>query len=151
VTLSSKGTIFICKFEGFKPKPYKDENGIWTIGYGTTYYPDDTRVQETDKAISTDMARIYLTHHINKSVVPSIISLSIPFSQTQFDALASFIYNIGMGHFEASSLLISMKNRASNDIITTNFKKWNKAGGKILPGLTTRRTAEANLYCNGIY
>ena len=151
MTLSDQGAVFICKFEGFKPKPYKDANGIWTIGYGTTYYPSDTRVQETDKAISTDMARIYLTHHINRSVAPSILALCLPLSQARFDALASFIYNIGMGHFEGSTLLISIKKGVSNDIITTDFKKWNKAGGKVLPGLTTRRAAEANLYCNGIY
>ena len=151
MTLSDQGAIFICKFEGFKSKPYKDANGIWTIGYGTTYYPDDTRVRQTDAVITKDIARNYLAHHINKSVAPSINDLHIPFSQSQFDALASIIYNIGMGHFEGSSLLFSIKNRASSDIIMADFKKWNKAGNKILPGLTNRRAAEANLYCNGIY
>jgi len=67
-------------------------------------------------------------------------------NQNQFDALTSFAYNVGIGGFKKSTLLKLVKANANNPLIRNEFAKWNKAGGKVLKGLTNRRKEEADLY-----
>jgi lysozyme len=67
-------------------------------------------------------------------------------SQSQFDALASFCYNVGTGNLQKSTLIKKVNANPQDTTIRAEFMKWNKAAGKVLLGLTRRRTAEANLY-----
>jgi lysozyme len=67
-------------------------------------------------------------------------------NQNQFDALVSFCYNVGPGNLKSSTLLKKVNANPNDPTIRTEFLKWNKGGGKVLAGLTRRRTAEANLY-----
>jgi len=151
MTLSDQGAQFICAFEGFKSKPYQDSGGVWTIGYGTTFYPNGTAVKGSDPAITTQQGIQYLQSHANSQVSPGLNSLLPGISQNQFDALSCFIYNVGMGNFKTSSLLRDIKAGAGTDVITADFAKWNKGGGQVLAGLVKRRAAEADLYCNSNY
>lgn len=70
-------------------------------------------------------------------------------SQTKFDAVVDFTYNLGGGNLGKSTLLKNIN--AGKDVTKENFTDWNRAGGKVVNGLTTRRTDEWNLFSNGNY
>ncbi len=72
-----------------------------------------------------------------------------PVSQNQFDSIVSFAYNLGLGNLKKSTLLKKVNANPADSTILAEFAKWNKAGGKVLAGLTLRRKAEAELYSKG--
>ncbi len=149
--ISLSGANFIAQFEGFSAKPYTDAVGVWTIGYGTTMYPDGRKVASGDAPVSKEQGLNYLLHHVNALVSPYINKTFPSLSQPQFDSLCSFAYNLGAGALERSSLRISILKKIGCEEITENFARWNKAGGKVLAGLTRRREAEAKLFCTEQY
>ena len=134
----------IKQFEGCRLKAYKDSVGIWTIGYGTTYYPSGKSVQEGDKC-TQDEAEFYLKYHVLEFSA-KVSQLVNKVNQHQFDALVSFAYNVGAGSLRKSTLLKKVNTNPEDPTIESEFMKWNKAGGKVLNGLTKRRQAEADLY-----
>lgn len=137
----------IKKFEGCILNAYPDPgtgNLPITIGYGSTMYPDGKRIKMGEK-ITIEMADKLLQWEVNtKSKV--IDSLEIKFNQNQFDAIVCFAFNVGISALQKSTLLKLAKANPNNPAIKNEFLKWNKAGGKILNGLTKRRQAEAELY-----
>lgn len=141
-----KGLALIKKYEGFKSKPYLDPVGIPTIGYGATYYPNKKKVTMKDKAISEQEASSLLVEMLK--VYESQVSLLVrkPVNQNQFDALVSFCYNLGATNLSKSTLLKKVNANPNDKTIANEFVKWNKAGGKVLNGLTKRRKDEAALY-----
>lgn len=144
--ISNKGLDLIKDFEGFYSKPYLDPIGIPTIGYGATYYPNKVKVTMKDKAISkeyaTELLKVILVSYENdvKRLVKSKLT------QVQFDALVSFTYNLGGANLSKSTLLKKVNANPNDKSIANEFLKWNKAGGKVLNGLTKRRQDESNLY-----
>ncbi len=154
MTISDKGLKLICSFEGFSAKPYPDPGTgakPYTIGYGTTVYPNKVAVTMQDAPVTKELAMTYVRDHIEKQMA-SWLTTNLPnLTQNQYDSVCSFIYNIGLGNFKTSSLLADIKKGATNDIITADFNKWTKGGGKVLQGLVKRRAVEAALYCNGTY
>jgi lysozyme len=76
-------------------------------------------------------------------------SVTTRLSQTQFDALVDFTYNLGSSNLSKSTLLKNVN--AGNDVTKANFTDWNHARGKVVQGLTVRRTDEYNLYTTGSY
>ena len=147
--LSEKGIDLIKEFEGFRSAPYKDAVGIPTIGYGNTYYLDGRKVSMSDKPLSKQEAHDLKLAITNRDFVPKVRKLlensKVPVTQEMFDALVSLAYNIGTGAFERSSVLRHLVNgdkKAAADAILM----WNKAGGKVLAGLTRRRQAERELF-----
>jgi len=143
---SLKGLDVIKKYESLKLKPYLCPAGVPTIGWGSTYYEDGTRVRLTDAPISKERAQELLanTVHVFEKAVDSYTRDDI--NQNQFDALVSFAYNVGTGNLKSSTLLKKVNANPSDETIRTEFMKWDKAGGKQLAGLTRRRKAEADLY-----
>jgi lysozyme len=144
--IGSKGLDLIKSFEGLSLTPYLCPAHIPTLGYGATYYPDGTKVKITDKAITQEKANemlLSMLKHYEKTV-DSYCRDDI--NQNQFDALVSFAYNCGVGNLKSSTLLKKVNVNPNNESIAGEFLKWNKAGGKVLVGLTRRRTAELNLY-----
>jgi lysozyme len=144
--LNNKGYLFITKHEGLKLKPYLCPAKIPTIGYGNTYYADGKRVTLLDKQITKQEALEMFKEIANKFAkrVDTLVTSNI--TQNQFNALVSFAYNVGTGNF-ASSTLLKKVNKNPNDLtIKAEFLKWNKAGGKVINGLTNRRIDEADLY-----
>lgn len=143
---SQKCIDLIKKFEGYISKSYKCPAGIWTIGYGSTMWSDGKKVKEGE-TINLQGAELLLNWELNKKAV-ALKELSI--NQNQADALLSFIYNIGVGAFDKSTLKKKIKANPNDATIKDEFMKWNKArvAGKLveLKGLTLRRTAEVNLY-----
>lgn len=142
---SDKGLQLIKQFEGFSAKPYKCPAGIPTIGYGATYYPDGKKVTLRDKPVSeadaTAMLRSMLVQYENG--VERYVQ--VPITQGQFDALVSFAYNLGLAALKGSTLL-RLVNERNFVGAAAQFSRWNKASGKVLPGLTRRREAERKLF-----
>lgn len=132
-------------FEGFVKCPYRDQVGIPTIGIGTTVYPNGKKVSMTDPCISFEQASDYVRNHI--APLEEMLTTLLPtLNQNQFDALISFIYNVGDGAFKNSTLLKKAKINKDDPTIRDEFAKWKKAGGKVLSDLVSRRKQEADLY-----
>ena len=144
--ISQKGLDLIKRFEGLELKPYKCPAGIPTIGYGNTYYPSGAKVKLTDPAITQIVAEALLKFLLGsyEKDVDSFCRDDI--NQNQFDALTSFAYNCGSRNLKSSTLLKKVNANPADPTIKAEFLKWNKGGGKVLPGLTKRRQAEADLY-----
>jgi lysozyme len=127
-------------------KPYVCAGGINTIGYGSTYYTNGKKVTLQDKPITKEQAEELIKHSLStyEKAVDSFCRDDI--SQSQFDALVSFAYNLGTGALQKSTLIKKVNANPQDPTIKAEFFKWNKAGGRALAGLTKRRQAEADLY-----
>lgn len=139
MTTSQAGRDLIKKYEGLRLKAYKCPAGVWTVGYG------HTRGVTSSTEISQSMADLFLLDDI-RPLERYINKLGINFRQGQFDALVSFMFNLGEGNFNKSTLKKKILAGGNDDDIATEFKKWNKAGGKVLDGLTKRREEEAEMW-----
>jgi lysozyme len=139
------GIEVIKKYEGFSADPYLCPAGVPTIGYGSTRWFDGYRITMDSRTISRDDATRLLQmelHHI-ESAVPRLIKA--PLTQNQFDALASFTFNLGSGRLQSSTLRARV-NRLDYDGAADEFPKWCKAANKVLPGLVRRRAEERQLW-----
>jgi lysozyme len=144
--LDNKGYLLITNHEGLKLKPYLCPAKIPTIGYGNTYYPDGKRVTLLDKDITKQEAFDMFKEVANRFAkrVDTLVTSNL--NQNQFNALVSFAYNVGTGNFSSSTLLKKVNRNPDDLTIKDEFLRWNKAGGKVLNGLTNRRNEEAILY-----
>jgi lysozyme len=144
--LDNKGYLFITKHEGLSLKPYLCPAKIPTIGYGNTYYLDGKRVTLLDKEITKQQAFEMFKEIANRfgKRVDELVTSNI--NQNQFNSLVSFAYNVGTGNFSSSTLLKKVNKNPNDLTLKAEFLRWNKAGGKILNGLTNRRNEEADLY-----
>jgi lysozyme len=136
----------IKQFEGYRSKAYLDAVGVPTIGYGSTMWNDGKKVK-LGETITLEGAELLLYWEVNRK---AIILDSLELNQNQYDALTSFIYNVGSGAFSKSTLFKKVKANANDVSIRNEFLKWNKGrvGGVLveLKGLTKRRIAESDLY-----
>lgn len=144
--ISQEGVNLIKRYEGFKLKAYLCPANIPTIGYGSTYYEDGTKVKLTDSPISETRATTLLMALLvsYEKAVDSFCRDDI--SQHQFDSLCCFAYNVGVNALKKSTLLKKVNANPNDPSIKNEFLKWDKANGKALKGLTKRRLEEANLY-----
>lgn len=144
--ISQEGLDLIKNYEGFSSKPYLCSAGVPTIGYGATYYPNGTRVTLNDSSITEEWGEVMLQKMLEyyEKEVDSMTTDTI--NQSQFDALVSFAYNCGVQNLKKSTLLKLVNINPTDSNIQLEFMKWNKAKGKVIPGLTKRRAAEAALY-----
>jgi lysozyme len=144
--ISNLGLELIKKYEGFKAKAYLCPAKVPTIGYGSTYYEDGTKVKLTDPPITQERAT-ELLEALLVSYELSVDSYCVDtINQNQFSALCSFAYNCGVGNLKSSTLLKKVNKNPNDPTIKDEFLKWNKGGGKVLTGLTKRRIEEAQLY-----
>ena len=142
----SKNCIdLIKKFEGLRLEAYQCSAKVWTIGYGSTMYPDGTKVKQGDTC-TLEQAQEYLMQDLAKRSGNIATILPDDIKQNKFDALLSFAYNLGIGALKSSTLLKKVKLNQFDPSIPDEFMKWVKAGGKVLKGLELRRKAEAELY-----
>ena len=143
--LSTNGFNLLAELEGVILHPYKDSVGIPTIGIGSTYYEDGTKVTMKDKAITKERA-IQLAKNVVKSFEARVNkSIVVPMTQNQFDAMVLLCYNIGESGFARSSVVRNF-NAGNLQEAADSFLLWNKAGGKVSKGLTNRRQKERNLF-----
>ena len=134
-----EGLALIKKFEGCELKAYLCSAGVWTIGYGHTKDVVEGMeiTQEQAEQMLVDELHEYESY-INKYV-------TVALSQNQFDALVSWVYNLGPANLSASTML-KVLNSGEYEDVPAQMKRWNKAGGKVLEGLIRRREAEACLF-----
>lgn len=134
----------IKEFEGVKYQAYKCPAGIWTIGYGSTSYPDGTQVREND-TIKEDYAEIMLNDYLIKYVDPLIAKIPYRLTVHQKEALESLIYNVGPNAFLRSKLYKAIMEKDW----PTVFKEWD-FGYKQAKGLVKRRAKELYYFISGI-
>lgn len=141
---SDKGIALIKLFEGCKLTAYQDSVGVWTIGYGWTQ-PVDGKPIRAGMTIKQETAeRLLKTGFVSyESDVSRLVKVGL--TQEQFDALVSFTYNLGARSLSTSTLLRKL-NVGDYAGAADEFLRWNKAGGKVLNGLTRRREAERALF-----
>ena len=136
---SHKGIALIKEFEGLRLKAYKCPGGVWTIGYG------HTAGVQPGMVISEAQAEEYLKADLI-AFDKYLNGLGLALDQNQFDALISFIYNVGTGNFSSSTLLRKVKANPLDNSIMDEFLRWVYSKGRVLPGLQRRRLAEMKLY-----
>jgi lysozyme len=142
--VSEDGLALIRESEGFRGRAYRDAVGIWTIGYGHTSAAgapavkagDEISRAEAEDILARDVAAF--ADGVERLVTPML-------SDAQFSALVSFAYNVGLGNFRSSGVLKAVN---ANDFaaVPQRLALWNKASGRVLPGLVKRRAAEAALF-----
>lgn len=142
MNISNKGIDLIKHHEGCRLKAYQCPAGIWTVGYGSTRgvnrFTEITQ-QEAEVRLRSDAKAAERT-------VEKVRYLQKGLKQCQFDALVSFVFNLGSGAFEKSTLRKKVIANPTDESIRTEFMKWVNASGQRLEGLVKRRTDEANLY-----
>lgn len=136
--------VLCMRFEGFRANPYLCPAGVPTIGFGSTAYAEGTRVQLTDPAITREAATDLLLHTLRTIYVPGALKCCPGVTGPRLAALADFCYNLGVGRLKASTLRKRV-NAGDWDGARVEILKWNKAGGRVLRGLTLRRKAELAL------
>lgn len=136
---SQRGINLIKQHEGLRLEAYRCPAGIYTIGYGHT-----AGVRRGDM-IDERRAEQLLADDLKK--FEAVVNRECPgINQNQFDALVSFTFNLGETNLRKSTLLKCVKANPDNQNIYTEFLRWNKSKGEVLPGLIRRRKAEADLY-----
>lgn len=136
---SPKGIALIKEFEGLRLKAYLCPGGVWTIGYGHTAGVKPGMViseVQAEEYLKADL--IAFERYLNV--------LGLALNQNQFDALVSFIYNVGTGNFSSSTLLRKVRANPQDNSIMDEFLRWVYSKGRVLPGLQHRRLAEMKLY-----
>lgn len=138
--ISDRGIELIKRFEGYSSKPYLCPGDIPTQGYGTT-----RSITMNSPAIDKATAETWLKRDLVMFEMDINRLVKVKLTQNQYDALCSFVYNVGTGAFRKSTLLKKL-NKGKYEEVPGELIRWNKAGNKVLAGLTRRRTAEANLW-----
>ena len=142
--VSPSGVDLICNFEGLRLKAYDDGVGVWTIGYGTTKYPNGIRVKKGDTC-TLEQAKAYMQNDLKSFEQTVNNTVKVPLNQNQFDALVSLAYNIGSTAFK-NSTLVRQLNEGNYKAAANQFNVWVNAGGKRMQGLVNRRAAERTLF-----
>lgn len=143
-SISKAGINLITSFEDLKLDAYDDGTGTWTIGFGTTVYPDGIRVKQGDHC-TVEQAKSFFQHDLKRFQAGVNNAVRVVLSQNQFDALVSLSYNIGQNAFNNSTLLKCL-NAGDYQAAADQFLVWNKGGGQILKGLVRRREVERALF-----
>jgi len=123
---------------------------VWTIGYGTTKYPNGTAVKEGD-VITQQEADDIFAYQVDTGYAPNVdllVTPDVPINQDQFDALVSFTYNVGVNAFADSTLLKKVKVDPNDPTIRDEFMRWVYVNGVVVQGLVNRRQKEADYYFN---
>ena len=141
----NKGISIIKRFEGLRLRAYLCPAGLPTIGYGSTWYENGSKVKMGD-VITIDRADRLLLFTVAEfeKQVDTLVTSAI--NANQLGALTSFAFNVGIGNFRKSTLLRLVNANPNNPAIRTEFQKWVRANNVVLKGLQERRKAESDLY-----
>jgi lysozyme len=143
--ISDQAVLFIMEHEGLRLEPYRDVAGYWTIGIGHLVTKD--RGAPRPPPITRPAAMELLRIDLLKAARSVLQLVGVPLHESQYTALLSFVFNLGGGALQASTLLRRL-NRADYAGAAAEFPRWNKAGGRVVLGLTKRRSAEQRLFCD---
>lgn len=137
---SQAGIDLIKDFEGCELEAYRCSAGVLTIGYGSTHNVRPGMCITRDRAES--LLREDLVQY--EEAVQRLVT--VPLTQNQFDALVCWVYNVGPGAMQSSTLLRKLNNGKPDKEVANELLRWDKAGGRSLPGLTRRRKSERKLF-----
>ena len=143
--INDAGLYIIKKYEGFRPSVYTCPAGRYTIGYGSTWdrigdpitpeHPDIT-IEDAERLLRQEVAHV-------ETALKRLVKVGI--TENMFSALASFVYNVGSGAFQRSTMRMKL-NRKNYEGCVKEFPRWRMGGGKVLPGLVKRRKEEVSLF-----
>jgi lysozyme len=139
-SINQAGIELIKSFEGFRSEPYQDVVGLWTIGVGHLIQPHEKFTKLTPSEVDA-----LLEKDLERTCEGVANCLKVAVNENQFAALVSLAFNIGIGAFSKSTLVKKL-NAGNIEGAEVEFGRWNKAGGKVVDGLTRRRLAEAELF-----
>ena len=149
--LSTNGINIIKNFEGLSLSAYRDEAGVWTIGYGSTRYHDGKPVKPGDKLAGEVQADALFGNTLGQYEDAVSRHVKVPLSQNQFDALVSFTYDVGADGLEESTLLLKLNEKNYTEA-AAHFLAWDKitdpkTGQKVVSEiLLQRRKEESRLF-----
>ena len=135
LALSASTLVGIAGWEGYSGSAYQDIVGIWTIGFGTTSGVAKGQNIDPVKALQRKLSDVQKFEGAIKQCV------KVPLHQYEYDAYLSLAYNIGPTAF-CNSTLVRRLNEGQYDLACREILRWDKAGGKVVRGLTNRREAE---------
>ena len=145
--VSDAGIALIKSFEGFRANAYPDPKSggdPWTVGYGTTKFPSGRPVKKGDY-VTPAQAEMYLREDVKKFASSVDALVTVPLKQCQYDALVSFVYNLGATNFRKSTLLKKL-NAKDYKGAAEEFLRWVSPGSSVEAGLRRRRTAERAMF-----
>lgn len=133
-------------FEGYRAKPYLCPAQVATIGYGTTRYPNGQKVSLSDPPVTVDQATAYM-HYEMQRCIDSVVRYCpvLVASQASLGAIADFVFNLGAGRLQYSTLRRRINQRDWPEV-RHELMRWTRGGGRILPGLVARRKIEASYF-----
>lgn len=134
----------LCRpFEGLRLRPYICPAGYPTIGYGTVYKPDGTRVTMEDAPITKETAEAWLLHELQHNYLAGVLKASpkLITRPRALGAMADFAYNLGVARYRGSTLRRKIDEQ-DWDAAKEELMRWTRGGGRVLPGLVRRRKAE---------
>jgi lysozyme len=140
LTYSKTGLCLTESCEACRCEAYQDQAGVWTIGYGHTG-PD----VHAGLSITEQQAEALLAQDVKRSAACVNASVTVALTQDEFDGLVDFVFNVGTGAFEKSTMLVDL-NKGDFSAAAEQFQMWDHAGGKVVAGLLRRRTQEAQLF-----
>lgn len=147
--IGKEGKALIEQWEGRRPTAYHDTAGLWTIGVGHLIKPDESWMVSTtlseDQIDELFRADIRWAEEATARLFPSITR------QNQFDALVSFVYNLGETQVRNGTLDDLINQGAKPETISAKWREYNRSGGQVTPGLTRRRAAELALYWSHLW
>ena len=143
--MTDEGLDLIKLYEGYSSSPYLCPAQHWTIGYGAIWGMDDTRVKEDHPDINEDQADYLLRRDVKKSEIAVLRHIRVPLEDGQFNALCSFVFNLGSGALQSSTLRRKI-NRGDYIGAANEFPRWVFAGGRKLKGLIRRREHERLMF-----
>lgn len=146
--LDAAGRKFIQGWEGTRNKAYRDSAGIWTIGTGFIRYlvghRRGTRVKAGDYLTDAEIEAEFIQQiQVYEQAVTDVVRVKL--NQSQFNALVSLCYNIGVGALKRSTVIKEL-NQGRYTAASRAFSMWTRAGGRVIRGLVNRREAEAKLF-----
>ena len=143
--VTNEAGLGIIKFsESLFLKAYLCPASVWTIGWGTTRYPNGSKVRDYD-GCTPELAESWLQCEVGMVERQIKKSVKVDLTENQFSALVSLVYNIGITHFNKSTLRKNL-NGGDYEGASEQFLVWRKAGGKVLRGLEIRRATEKALF-----
>jgi lysozyme len=143
--ISKPGIDFIKVYEAFRGRPYICPAGYLTTGYGHVIRKDET----VKDPMTEPEAEALLQHDLIPREVAVNKAVTVPITQTMYDPVVSFVFNVGEGAFSASTLRRKI-NSGEWIEAADEFPKWCYGGGRKPKGLLTRRLLERKIFLRDI-
>ena len=143
--INEEGLQIIKHFEGFRADSYLCPAGVWTQGYGSTRNSKGKRFTGNEDPITEKQAEELLMEDCGRAEKAIGRLVRVPLTVNEFSSLVSFIYNVGSGAFQRSTMRMKL-NRSDYEGAANEYPKWRRAGKKVLRGLVLRREMERELF-----